>query len=71
MKTQTAIELAGSASALAALLEITPGAVSQWGDDLPDARVWQLRVLRPTWFKDERRQAKPRRTTDTPTNQAA
>lgn len=51
MKTQTAIELAGNAAALAELLEITPSAVSQWGDDVPGPRVWQLRVLKPAWFK--------------------
>jgi len=50
MKTQTAIDLAGSASALAELLGITQSAISQWGEDIPQARVWQLRVLRPKWF---------------------
>ena len=53
MKTQTAIELAGSAAALADLLGITPSAVSQWGDELPEGRVWQLRVIRPNWFKGQ------------------
>jgi len=50
MKTSLAIEKAGTAAALASILGITPGAVSQWGDEVPDARVWQLRVLRPAWF---------------------
>jgi hypothetical protein len=54
MNTQKAIELAGGSSALANLLGITPGAVSQWGNELPDRRIWQLRVLRPEWFKDSR-----------------
>lgn len=54
MKTQKAIELAGGSSALASLLGITPGAVSQWGEDLPDRRIWQLKVLRPEWFKEPR-----------------
>jgi hypothetical protein len=53
MDTNKAIELAGSSSALAALLGITPGAVSQWGNEIPVARVWQLRVLKPDWFADE------------------
>lgn len=53
MKTSLAIKLAGTAAALAQLLGITPGAVSQWGEDVPDQRVWQLRVLRPEWFKPE------------------
>jgi hypothetical protein len=52
MKTKNALELAGGTSALASLLEITPGAVSQWGDDMPDQRIWQLKVLRPEWFKE-------------------
>ena len=46
-----AIEKAGSAKALAELLGITRAAVSQWGDRVPQARVWQLRALRPAWFK--------------------
>ena len=50
MKTQTAIELAGSTTALAKLLGITQSAVSQWGEDVPQGRLWQLRVLRPKWF---------------------
>jgi len=51
MKTQTAITLAGSTTLLAELLGITPSAISQWGEDVPQARLWQLRVLRPKWFK--------------------
>ncbi len=50
MKTETAIKLAGSTGELAALLEITPSAVSQWDEDVPQPRYWQLRVLRPKWF---------------------
>ena len=50
MKTQTAIDLAGSASMLAGLLGISMSAISQWGDDIPKAREWQLRVIRPEWF---------------------
>jgi DNA-binding transcriptional regulator YdaS (Cro superfamily) len=46
-----AIEKAGSAKALAELLGITRAAVSQWGKQIPQARVWQLRALRPKWFK--------------------
>lgn len=51
MKTKDAIELAGNAAVLSEMLEITPSAISQWGDDIPNKRVWQLRVLRPKWFK--------------------
>lgn len=51
MKTEKATEHAGSQKALAELLGITPSAVSQWGDEVPESRVWQLRVLRPQWFE--------------------
>jgi DNA-binding transcriptional regulator YdaS (Cro superfamily) len=51
MDKEKAIKLAGSASALAELLGITRAAVSQWGNDVPPARVWQLKALRPKWFK--------------------
>ncbi len=52
MKTKHAFELAGSVAALARLLEITQGAVSQWGEEVPAARVWQLRAIRPEWFPE-------------------
>jgi hypothetical protein len=51
METHQAIEKAGSAVALAKLLGITRQAISQWGDRVPQARLWQLRALRPKWFK--------------------
>jgi len=50
MNTQKAIELAGSSSLLAGLLGITPSAISQWGEEIPDKRMWQLRVIKPEWF---------------------
>ena len=52
MDTTKAIKLAGTAMALAKLLGITRQAISQWGDQVPQARVWQLRALRPEWFKN-------------------
>jgi hypothetical protein len=51
MKTAEAVRRAGSVKALADLLGITSGAISQWDEELPEARVWQLRVLRPEWFE--------------------
>jgi predicted transcriptional regulator len=57
IKTTKAIELAGSAKELAALLGVTQSAVSQWGEDLPKARVWQLMTLRPTWFEQAKTKA--------------
>ena len=59
MKTTDAINLAGSATALAELLGITGGAISQWGEDVPEARVWQLRVLKPKWFEKTKRKDAP------------
>jgi hypothetical protein len=53
MKTDQAISKAGNAAALAKLLEITPSAISQWGEDVPQNRVWQLKVLKPEWFQGE------------------
>ncbi len=53
METKTAIDLAGSATALATMLGITVSAVSQWGDTIPESRIWQLRVLRPEWFTEK------------------
>jgi len=51
MQTNQAIELAGSAAALAALLGITPSAVSQWGEEIPELRRYQLMRLKPKWFR--------------------
>lgn len=50
MDKEQAIKLAGNANKLAAILGITRQAISQWGGVVPDARVWQLKVLRPEWF---------------------
>lgn len=51
MKTQDAIRLVGGKPKdLADLLDITPSAISQWGEEVPEAREWQLKVLRPEWF---------------------
>lgn len=59
MNTEQAIKLAGSPTALAKLLGITSAAVSQWGDDLPAARVWQLKCLKPEWFEQPAQAAEP------------
>jgi hypothetical protein len=50
MKTSSAIQLAGGVSALAEILNITHSAVSQWGDDIPRLREYELRDKRPEWF---------------------
>jgi hypothetical protein len=52
-----AIKLAGGRKQLAELLTniatgrpLSQAAISQWGDELPQFRVWQLRILKPDWF---------------------
>ena len=45
------IALAGSQDELAKLLGISQAAVSQW-KTVPQARIWQLKLLRPDWFLD-------------------
>jgi DNA-binding XRE family transcriptional regulator len=47
---QLAIQLAGSQAKLAKLLGITRGAVWLW-ETIPQARIWQLKLLRPEWFE--------------------
>lgn len=51
MEKARAIRYAGSAVALAQLLGVTKQAVSAWGERLPPLRVFQLRELRPGWFR--------------------
>jgi|688.fasta_scaffold56044_2 hypothetical protein len=41
----SAIAWAGSQALLAERLGVTPSAVSQWDEELPEGRVWQLTVL--------------------------
>ncbi|WP_072092125.1 Cro/CI family transcriptional regulator [Trabulsiella odontotermitis] len=45
MKKTKAIELAGSKANLARLLKVSKGAVSQWGDEIPELRALQLEKL--------------------------
>ena len=49
MTKEQAIALAGSVSKLAELLGIKQPAVSQW-TTIPEARLWQLKALKPEWF---------------------
>lgn len=51
MTKQQAIKLAGSQAELAKILEISQPAISMWGDRIPKLRLFQLKVLRPKWFK--------------------
>jgi DNA-binding transcriptional regulator YdaS (Cro superfamily) len=50
MEKEQAIKKAGSARKLAELLGISRAAISQWGANVPQARVWQLMALKPDWF---------------------
>jgi predicted transcriptional regulator len=49
MSKEDAIFKAGSQAALARLLGVTRGAVSQW-KNMPKGRLYQLMVLKPEWF---------------------
>ncbi len=60
MNKYDAIELAGGAQRLAAVLGISHQAVYAWPDEIPAMRVFQLRVLRPAWFRKRRSSDKPR-----------
>lgn len=53
MTKEQAIALAGTSMALAQILGIQRQAVSQW-TEIPQARLWQLKVLRPEWFKNSK-----------------
>ena len=47
------IKLAGSQVELAKLLGISQPAVSAW-KTIPEARIWQLKVMRPEWFEGQK-----------------
>jgi predicted transcriptional regulator len=49
MDKQKFIGLAGSQSDLAKLLGISQAAISQW-KKVPQARIWQMKLLKPEWF---------------------
>ena len=46
-----AIAKAGNANKLAALLGISRQAVSKWPEKVPPLRVYQLREIKPRWFR--------------------
>jgi predicted transcriptional regulator len=52
MNKQDLIKLAGSQRELAKLLGISQPAVSSW-KQVPQARIWQLKVIKPEWFKEQ------------------
>lgn len=46
-----AVRRAGSQQALADVLGISRQAVCAWGENVPKMRVYQLKVVRPAWFR--------------------
>tara|TARA_R110000822_G_scaffold295676_1_gene417903 strand:- start:2101 stop:2298 length:198 start_codon:yes stop_codon:yes gene_type:complete len=52
MEKSTAIRLAGNQTKLANILGISQAAIAQWGNDVPLMRIYQLKTLRPKWFKN-------------------
>lgn len=58
MKKADAITLAGSAAELARILGIRQQSMTDWGEYIPPLRAYQLRDLKPEWFK--RRAAPPK-----------
>jgi hypothetical protein len=59
MEKSTAIRLAGSQTKLAAILGISQAAIAQWGNDVPVMRIYQLKTLKPKWFKLEKTSLPP------------
>lgn len=52
MKTALVVAVVGGKSKLAALLQITPSAVSQWGECVPKLRQYELREAWPSIDRD-------------------
>jgi hypothetical protein len=50
MDKHTAIKKAGGVTALSKLLGISRSAIYMWDGYVPEARLWQLRALKPEWF---------------------
>lgn len=46
-----AVAKAGGVNKLARLLGVSPQAVSKWPAEIPELRVYQLRVRKPSWFR--------------------
>jgi hypothetical protein len=57
MKKTELFKLAGGKRQAVYLLGISTQAVAKWGDDVPELRVFQLKVLRPQWFESLKKPA--------------
>lgn len=55
MKTAEAIRRAGGRNALGRILGISGSAISQWGEDIPLLRRYELKERKPGWFRKVRR----------------
>lgn len=53
MTPQELAQKAGGVRELAKLLGISPPAIYQW-KTVPQARMWQLKTLRPEWFEEQK-----------------
>ena len=54
MNKTEAIKRAGSIRKLATLFGLTTQAIYSWPEQIPPLRVYQLRELRPQWFKGKK-----------------
>ena len=45
------IDALGGTSKVAELFNVTTGAVSQWREAIPDARLFSIKLIRPDLFK--------------------
>jgi hypothetical protein len=63
MEKKTAIRLAGNQTKLANILGISQAAIAQWGEDVPLMRIYQLKSLKPKWFKNQKKKSLPPLTT--------
>jgi len=61
MNTDRAVELAGGRQELADLLGVHWLSTYRWKPDLPPMREYQLRFLRPGWFKPIGGRGRPRK----------
>jgi predicted transcriptional regulator len=55
MEKSRAVELAGGVAKLAAILGISPQAVSKWPDErIPELQMYRLREKKRRWFRAEK-----------------
>lgn len=59
MKKAEAIQKAHGLGQLAAIFEISKSAISQWPEEIPAQRIYELKVKRPEWFDESDATKKP------------